>query len=556
MAEVSGLSLYEQFLNYLYQSEVISVPKEYHERCKKVYELVDNDISGTVNSLLNYAINSASNTDYGIKCTEQTLQKLLNMWLNEINFNINGVPSGLGPVATEYFKERWQGSSFCILRVSDWKEITANNVAITVPTTLWLANGSSIFVERPDTKNYKLGSDKFYLDADYKYEIPANKNEQIIVQKPFDRWFAKYSTPYLVRNGVLKNWLAMQTLQSKSDEVIAKILPYLFLITKGDKDLFLQSDVAYTDDDLRELVDNFKTEVEKYSHTQPAGKIPTQAVPFDQKYEHLIPDLRKILTEELYRQGFRSMLAGLGFIDLLEITPSRQEDRLNPKPFIAEVNNGVDGFKSMLLEVIYLIVNKNKSKHQKLFSDSGKIIITNSPLKINTEKILDAIRSGYDRGPISIESYVSALGFDYDTEKEKRIQEYENGDESLFYPHITQNLEQNPDDRIMPSKPKNEKNEDQDKKGPEKNNFKNAEQTLNEPIDPNLEAIEKKNLEEAPYDKNNPPDFLKKYPKEARDAFIEVFNKLLKEGKPESYAYPIAWNVLKRVMKKLKKENK
>jgi len=30
----------------------------------------------------------------------------------------------------------------------------------------------------------------------------------------------------------------------------------------------------------------------------------------------------------------------------------------------------------------------------------------------------------------------------------------------------------------------------------------------------------------------------------------------LKEGKPESYAYPIAWNVLKRVMKKLKKENK
>ena len=85
----------------------------------------------------------------------------------------------------------------------------------------------------------------------------------------------------------------MKTLQDKSDEVISKILPYLFLIQKGTENLFLQGDVNYSDTELKELTENFKQEVTKYRNQK--GKIPTNAIPFDTKYEHLIPDLTNVL---------------------------------------------------------------------------------------------------------------------------------------------------------------------------------------------------------------------------------------------------------------------
>jgi hypothetical protein len=335
-------------------------------------------------------------------------------------------------------------------------------------------------------------------------------------------------------------------LQEKSDEVIAKILPYLFLISKGDKDLFLQGDANYTDEDLAELADNFKTQVEKYTHS--SNKLPVNAIPFDTTYSHLIPDLSKILKEELYRQGYRSILAGLGFVDMLEIAPSRQETRMNPKAFIAEINDGVSGFKSMLLEIIYLIEARNKKAHPKLFSDKGELLIVNNPLKINVEQILDSLRSGYDRGVLSYESYIDVLGLDYNTEKERRIKEAKSGEEEIFYPRIITNQEDKGID-IVTKKPKNEKNEDQNKNGPEKNNFKNAE-IINEPTNPNLEAVKKEELEIAPYTMDNHPSYLNKYPKDAIEVWVKVFNETLEKTGDESKAYPYAWTSLKRFLKK------
>ena len=539
--------LFQTFINWLYQTGDISVPGEYHERCVKVRDMLDNDISGTIGTILDYAVDSAGDAQYRVECSEETLEKLLNLWIEKINININGVPSGLEAVAKEYFKERWEGSSFCILRVKDWENVTADNVTIKVPTTMWFVNGSSIYVKRPNESNYVLGTDKYYLDKEMKHEIPVGKDESIIVQKPYNRWFDKYATPYLIRRGVYKNWLAMKTLQDKSDEVISKILPYLFLITKGSENLFLQGEVNYTDNELTTLTDNFKDAVEKYKNQK--GKIPTNAIPFDTKYDHLIPDLRKILTEELYRQGYRSILAGLGFVDMLEIAPSRQETRMNPKAFVAEVNDGVSGFKNILLDVIRLIENKNIKSHPKLFGKKGKLYLVNNPLKINIEQMLDALRSGYDRGVLSIESYQEILGVDYETEKERRIKELEEGDEDTFYPHLIQNREDIPD-RAVPSQPrkeKEEKNENQNKKkgSPESKKFKNAE-IINEPIDPNLEI--------SPYKKDdeNLPKFIKNMPsKKCRDTFVSTFNKVYEEtGGDEGRAFSIGYSAAKRCMKK------
>ena len=546
MAE--ALSAYQAFIDYLFSTGDISVPSDYHERCVKVKEMLDNDISGTINSVLDYAVNSASEAKYRVECSETTLQKLLNIWLEDINIEIQGVPTGLQALSKEYFKERWEGSSFCILRVKDWEKITADNVTIEVPTTMWFVNGGSIYVARPKKDNFELGSDKYYLDKEHKIEIPSNKDEEIIVQKPYNRWFDQYSTPYLIRKGIYKNWLAMKTLMDKSDEVISKILPYLFVISKGTENLFIQADVNYSDDELKELTENFKEQVQKYRNEK--GKIPTNAVPFDTKYDHLIPDLSKILKEELYRQGYRSILAGLGFIDMLEITPSRQESRLNPKAFVSEINEGVTGFKQILIEAIYLIEERNKSAHKKLFSDKGEVIIVNSPLRINVENFLADLRSGFDRGSMSIQSYQEVLGLDPTTERERRQKELENGDENLFYPHLIQNQEAVPDRMGIPAKPKDTtKLEDQNKKKntPETKN-KTAE-VINEPLDPNLEI--------APYDKSNPPAFLKKYPAGAIDVFITVFNESYPKG--EDYAFPVAYTAMKRWLKKhgyVKKDGK
>jgi cation transport regulator ChaB len=538
MAQGLPNGLFQAFIDWIYSSGDISVPTGYHGRCNKINEMLDNDISGTIDTILDYAVNSASEANYRVECSETTLQKLLNLWLEEINIDIKGIPTGLQSLSKEYFKERWQGSSFCILRVKDWKKITIDGVTIEVPTTMWFVNGSSIYVSRPKDKNFKLGSDKYYLDEVFKNEIPSGKEEDIIVQKPYNRWFDQYATPYLIRRGVYKNWLAMKVLQEKSDEVISKILPYLFVISKGTENLFLQGDVNYTDEELKELTENFKEQVSKYKNQK--GKTPTNAIPFDTKYDHLIPDLSKVLKEELYRQGYRAILSGLGFIDMLEISPSRQESRLNPKAFISEVNEGVCGFKAILLETIYLIEQKNKSAHKKLFSEKGKLIIVNSPLRINVENLLSDLRSGFDRGIISIQSYQEILGVDSETEKERRKKEAEDGLEDLMYPHIINNQEGKGKDTFAPSKPKkqkDEKNEDQNKKKntPESENFKNA--------DLSLEMAPYKNLEEL-------PKYIKKMTKQCQETFMATFNSVYEDSGDESKAMAIGISAAKRCMKK------
>jgi cation transport regulator ChaB len=470
MSDGLGVGIFTSFINWLYSSGGISIPEEFHERCKKIQELLNNDVTGVINTIVDYEINSATETDYTIECANDNLQALLNAWLSEINLNIQGVPTGLKELSKECFKEMWQASSFCVLRVSGWKKITVANNTLEVPTKMWFVNGSSVYVKRPTKENYKIGSDKYYLDENTKHEIPSTQEEEIVIYKPFARWFDEYPVPYLVRTGVLKNALALKILAEKSDEVITKVLPYLFLMIKGTEKLFLEG-TDYKDKELQEMVTKFKEEISKFENQR--GKLPVAGIPFDSKYEHLIPDLRKILAEELYRQGYRALLAGLGFIDVIQgISNTRKESVLNPAPFIAGVNSGVSGFKTILSDVIKLIAERNK-KSVKLFSENNPITIVNTPLKINVDALLEQIRSAFDRGDLSIKTYIESLGFNYKVEREQRIKELESGDEDLFYPHLIQNREDVPD-RFAPSKPRNnEKLENQGKKKgtPESKNF-------------------------------------------------------------------------------------
>jgi hypothetical protein len=531
--------LLNSFINYLYQIGDLSIPTDFHSQCNAICKMVNNDVTGVVNTILDFAVNSASETKYKIESENPTLEKLFDLWLSQININIDGVPTGLQQLSKEYLRERWQGSSLCLLRVSTWKDITADGTTIKVPTVLWFVNGSSIYIKRPTTKDYKLGSDKYFLCEDLSKDtlLPQGKNEEIIIQKPFSRWFDKYPTPFLVKKGVLKNFLTFKALNEKIDQVVSKILPYLFIINKGSLEQ-QKLGISYDDKELNALLDQLKERLEKINAEK--GRTPAVGNPYDQSYQHLIPDLKGILSEELYSHTYREILSGLGFVDIIQgISSTRKESVLNPKPFLTELNNGVIGFKDMLMEVINLIVRENKLDHKKFFTDGKYLEIVNSPLKVNTEAILDIVRSAYDRGTLSIQTYIESTGFDFETEIERRRKELEDGIEDLMYPHLTQNLENIPDrgGAVVPAKPKNEKNL-KNKTGPESKNFKNAEE----------EASIQEDLVIAPYDKSNPPAFLKKYPAGAIDTFITVFNESFPKG--EDYAFPVAWTALKRWMKK------
>lgn len=527
MSDALGGGLFQSFLNYLFSSSGLSIPSDYHGQCGAVQSMLANDLTGTITTITDYAISSASETVYSIESSNETIEKLLNLWLSKINLMVDGIPTGIHELTKEFYKELWQGSSLCLLRVSSWRNITVDATTISVPTVLWFVNGSSVHVKR-DEKNFKLGSDKFFLDKEMKNEVPANKNENIVVSKQKARWFDKYPVPYLVRNGVLKNYLGIKAISEKSDEIITKVLPYLFLITKGTEKLFLDGKVDYKDTDLSTLVDNFKTALETYKSEK--GATPINAVPFDQQYQHLIPDLTKILSEELYRQGYRALLCGLGFIDVLQgVSSTRKESVLNPKPFISEINAGVDGFKTVLLEIINIIISKNKGDHKKLFSENNELKITNSPLKINVEVILDQLRSGFVYGVISIQSFQEMLGVDPDKELQRLRKEWKDGLRDICYPHLIQNQEATPDPNQNVSPVTKKQIEKQVEKQKQPESMKKAE----------LEE----ELIEAPYDNmEDLPKAVKKMPKHAQQIWKSAFNAALKE-KPsdESYAFQVAW---------------
>jgi hypothetical protein len=219
---------------------------------------------------------------------------------------------------------------------------------------------------------------------------------------------------------------------------------------------------------------------------------------------------------------------------------TRKEEVINPKPFVAEVNSGVDGFKSMLMDIIRLIIVENKIDHRKLFSDQNSLRVINTPLKINTSLLLDNIRTAYIYGTISVKTYQEILGIDPDQELERMQKEWSDGLREVYYPHLIQNLENTPDTNISPAPIT--------KKQVEKQNEKTAKPSSMNKAD----LIEE--LETAPYkdieDLLSKHPELKKYPVTAQKLFMEVWNSIYKETKDEGRAFAGAWSQLKKWMKR------
>lgn len=563
---IADENLWGMFINWLFTSGSVSVKSDFHSRCGQINYMLDNDVTGIINTLLEYSINSAYEAKLKVECSNDTLEELLNTWITQINININGIPTGIQELAKEYYHERWKGSSLCLLKVSDWKDIKFGNSSIKAPTTLWFYNGSSVYIKRENKKAYTLGSDKYYSDEHFKTEIKMNDKEQFIVQKPGERWISEYPSPYCVRKGILKNYLAIEILQNKGDEAISKALPYLLQLVKGTEASFLKGN-KYTDAQLADYATQIKTSLKRYKNEK--GEVPLKTTPFDEELKHIIPDLLPILKEELFRQGYRALLGGLGFVDLLEIAQSRQETRLNPKPFIAEINDGIEGFKNILKEIIYLIIRTNKEYHTKFFSENTSLKIVNSPIRINVEQILDQLRSAFVYGVLTVETYQEILKIDPDKELQRMRKEWDSGLREIYYPHLIQNTEKDPDNVSAPITKK--QNEKQKEKETQPENMQEAKEiakckkcgyefdylSVQEAgmgwvkCPQCKEAVTQEDLETAPYKNvDELPKFIKKMPKHAQEIFMSTFNSVLKETGDESKAMAIAISAAKRWLKK------
>ena len=302
----------------------IIVPTIYQERVKAVKTMLEDDMSGLVDSLTDFAVDSAS-VNFTVETDNEKVTQILKKWLEKVNAGYNGqIPRGIDALAEEYFKERWKSSSFPILKITKWENIDG----LSVPTKMFFVDGESVRAEdkeKDDTTktlfsyNYYLGSGK---------NDPLDKG--VIITKPYGRWFDKYPNPYLIKRGVYHNWKIIQSLKNKQTEILDQIIPYLFLVKKGSEALDLQ-DKGYTQEDLKSVKNDLEKLVKTIRELQTGQTTPTRVTNWDEELKHLIPDLEVIFKRELFAVAEREILSGLGFIDVVEATStSRRESVLNP----------------------------------------------------------------------------------------------------------------------------------------------------------------------------------------------------------------------------------
>lgn len=543
-------------------NDEIKIPSDYHEQIVAVKEVLVSDTSGLINSVLDFAINSAS-VDFTIETNNENLTSFINEWFQKINISLIGkVPTGIKALSKENYKERWKNSSLLLLR-TEWNNIKIGGSEFNLPTKMWFIDGLNISV-KDNKKSRIIGEEKYYLrindDEEDDKLLPTSDKELIFVQKPYENWTSLYPIPFLIRRGLYRNLKDYDLINKKSEKIVAKALEYLFLLKKGSENLALKNipEFIYSAKDLQEVKDKIKDIV---IDSKSNSGLPYYITNFDTDIEHLIPEYKRILDQSLYTNVEKRILSGLGLVEIVEGTSSsRREAILNPRPFIKEVESGVNDFISLLEDVVKVIIEKNVKNHPKLFGENANIQLHYSPIKdfIN-DSLRDHLRSMYDRGILSKETYGEVVGgIDLDIEVVRRKQETKEDLDEILYPPQIQNTEAKPAD-LTPFKktPVIKETVPVSKQGIESKNFKGNEDL--EPYDGTdtefIEALEEfsKVYEEAPYKTNKDlPPAVKKYSSHAQTIFRNAFNAALEHYKNEQTAFKVAWTALKAYISKEK----
>ena len=411
-------SMVEMLVNM--SPDQIKIPIKYRDQVLITKQLLRCDTSGLIGSLLDFAITCAL-VDYTVETDNKELTGRFADWMTNINEDLRGqIPTGMNALAKQYFTERWKGSSFLILR-SIWEE----RDGFTLPTKLWFVNGEDIVINNGSNETFAIGQEQYSLKVGTKkiISLPVGKDEKIFIQKPFETWGTEYPIPFIIKRGLYKNGRLFDILATKGEYVVGKALEYLMILKKGSEQLALsnQPEYTYSNDDLKAI----KIQLEDLmTNRRLTPGTPTYATNFDTTVEHLIPPYKEILSQELFEPIERRLLAGMGLIDVLQgVASTRKETQMNPRPFIAEVDNGINDFKMLLGDILATIVEVNKESHPK---HVGKILkIHSTPVvEFITEQIRTALKDMYDRGVLSKRTYGETVGeIDFDIEVSRRTQE-------------------------------------------------------------------------------------------------------------------------------------
>jgi hypothetical protein len=392
------------------QTEAIRVPNDFRKQVLETKELLKDDPSGLCNTLADLSIRSAL-VDYRIETDNDNLTEFLNRWIDSVNIELLGtVPTGLEALAKEYFRERWKGSSFLVLRTL-WED--QENVR--VPTSLFFVDGEDVVINTPNDGAVNLGDEKYAIrlqsgskqagkNKDNQIPLPTSEDEKVFVQKPFESWSTRYPVPFLIRRGIFHNSKFLQLLTSKGEFIVSKALEYLLVLKKGTEGLAKDLQITYSREDLEKVNEELKKLIDDKKTSE---GFPSYTTNFDTDITEYIPDYGKAISNNLYAPLEKRILAGWGVIEVVDSVTvgSRRESVLNPRPFVAEIEQGVEDFKSLLNDLIKTIIIQNKQKHPKWMN--AKIRIVNSPVKgFMTDNMRTLLRSLYDRGALSKRTFI------------------------------------------------------------------------------------------------------------------------------------------------------
>lgn len=544
----------ETYSNYMWQTIVnellagrnnVNVSNDYHEQIKQIDKVLSNDKSAIVSSIYEFMVESA-NVNFQFESGNENLDKKLSTWANNINLGINeDIPSGLRAVTEQYLRERWR-SSFIALNIV-WKEVDG----FQFPSRMWFTDGEAITVEG---KENKLDGYTYYVgEGKKKKPLKSTKTKTVIIRKPYNTWYEKYPTPYLVHKGALYHSLVKTEIVQKQTELIESIIPHILLIKAGNDIFAKKSDGMPTETELEELKTKVKSMADDSKYRSSPGDN-YGAFPYDVTLENLIPDLTKFLNETILKPTNNNIMSALGLIELEGFAKSRQETILNPKVLVEEVRDAVKDWQGMLEDILKLIVERNIEKHPK--SANKKVRVVPGIVKAfltNDDKVL--LRSIFDRGTIGHQDILeSTTDLDFDVSMERRINERENNIDNILYPHIIMNQEAVPD---VNEDPESTKESTPEKKKTEKDiETSEIEDFTKLPRVQGLLA--KKEYVQAPYETiDDLPDNIKNVlPVGAQVIWLNAFNSAIADGKSEDSARKIAWSAVKKKYKKVKDKKK
>jgi len=536
----------QYFLNTLRSYDKTKIPTDYHGQMTLIDKVLKDDHSSLVRTLYNFMINAAT-VDYNFETGNNNLDKRLTLWKENVNNGVSfDIQPGLRALSEQYFRERWR-SSFLILNiqfeeVDDWM----------LPTKMWFMDGAQINV----TGNTNvLGGYKYHIGKKATNKpLIAKNNRQILVRKPYNMWYDKWPTPYLISTGAIYHALSKNIILSKQNDLMAEVIPFM-LLNKVGNDIMAKQGNLPNETELKDIENKVKKMSNNYKCYQGDGTT-IGTFPYDVEFSQMIPDVTKFINEDILKPSDRNLLASMGMIEMEGFAKSRQETILNPKVMVEEVTDAVLDWRDMLKEVAKMTWEMNQDAHPK--DTNRRIRVVPGLIRAfltNDDKVL--IRSAFDRGSVGHQDFVTILPFDWETTMNRRIRERDNGLDEKLYPHVIMNQEQHPNDPdVNPESTKEETPEKQkSEKDVETSEIEDFKQL------PRMQAVQAKSDQElilAPYDTiDELPDSVKNVlPVGAQVIWLKAFNSALEAGNDEETAIKIAWSAVKKKYKKDPKKKK